>query len=367
MKKEEKETFFSDVADLLSGFLQSLKTLAKKKKSNKVALIMHKMPDPDSIATAFCLKKAFLELFKLESDIFGTGGVSHPQTKTMVNKLDVEIKDDVSFVEQAENYGIVIFCDTGAYNASLQGIVPNLIIDHHKTTDDFPDTLYLYKDFGTASTIVYFWLKELGATITSEMATALAVGISTDTKDLTKEDEVTGFDTRAHQELLALIDYPLFAKISYRYEIPRQLISLMGHGYSSVQFDEFGAFIGLGETRAGQAHYYAIIADLALRVPETSLVVVVGIEDGKAIRASVRSSIGLVQTNDFCKKVFEDGSETDTGRAGAGGRTGSGGAYIPLSTREIEEWEQATSEEREILFTIKMRRYAERIKNALDS
>jgi len=98
-------------------------------------------------------------------------------------------------------------------------------------------------------------------------------------------------------------------------------------------------------------------------------VIVIGIEEGKKIRASIRvgTNMDAIQTNEFCQQIFEAGSVSDTGEeASAGGKPVEGGANLPLNTREREEWEAANEQEKKILFRIKMKRYKKRIKEELD-
>jgi hypothetical protein len=134
-----------------------------------------------------------------------------------------------------------------------------------------------------------------------------------------------------------------------------------------VEYDDYVAIAGLGETTSGQHDIYGIIADFIFRAPETRLVIVIGIENGEEIRVSIRANLELIQTGDFLKRVFEEESETDTGKATAGAKKGSGGATVPLSRREREEWAVADENQKMVLFNLKLKRYKQRIKQILDS
>jgi len=344
-----------------------LKKVSNLKEGKRVALGTHKIPeaDADALATAFALQHYFSQK-GIEADIFGSVRRSHPQNITMVNRLHIDLKDRDFFEENKDSYGLIIFCDTNISNAYLKDVHPDIVVDHHTENSIVKNCLTIREKLGAASTIAYRLLKKLKVGLTPEVATALAIGIASDTNDLTKQDAVTEIDMQAHKELIQESDYPLFAKINKGYEIPRQLITLMGKGFHKTNFGEYEAIIGLGETKPTQEHYYAMVADLVFRVPEIRLVVVIGVEEGKAIRASVRTDLDLIQIDEFCKQIFEANSVTDAGKASAGSKPGAGGAYIPLSTRESEEWNIADKKEREVLFEIKMKRYKERIKNELD-
>jgi len=362
-KTKNSNGVFKITPKMKDGYLTKVENLQDK----RVAIVVHKIPDADALASAFAVQYD-LGLRGIDADIFGSEGLSHPQNKTLVNRLRIDnIKDKSFFDENSESYGLIIFCDTNESNASLIGVYPHIVLDHHLTEKIATEALDIRGKVGSTSTIVYLLLEKLERELTPEVATALAIGIGADTKDLTKEDETTEIDIQVHKKLLSQIDYPLFANISYRYEIPHQLIELMGKGFYDIVFDGCVAVVGVGGITTGQKDHCAFIADLVFRVPETRLVVVIGIENGECIRSSVRTNLDLIQIGEFCKIVFEADSVTDTGRASVGARIGSGGALVPLSHREREEWAVASEEEKQVLFKIKMRRYGQRIQKILDS
>lgn len=366
MSKKKTKQGFLITEKSKNSFQQKIDDLKKKQKNLKVALISHKLSDADALAVCFVFRQYFSS-YEIEADIFGSGLLSHPQNKTMASRLQLDIKDKDFFEEHRKQYGLIIFCDTNKKNSSIN-VQPDIVIDHHSEDELIQsECVVIRKKVGSASTILHFLLKELGVVLEPKAATALAIGISTDTKDLTKEDEVTEFDIQAHKELLSQIDYPFFCQINYRYEITHKFIETMAQGLSHIEFDGYVAVVGLGETTPGQKDSYGIIADLVNRVIETRVVVVIGVENGEAIRASVRTASDLVQADEFCKKLFEVNSATDTGQPSAGARTGSGGAYVPLSNREKGEWAIADNDEKEVLFAVKMRRYKKCIKEILDS
>ena len=94
---------------------------------------------------------------------------------------------------------------------------------------------------------------------------------------------------------------------------------------------------------------------------DVKLAMIIGIEDFRMLQAKVRKHADLINTNELCKKVFEDPLKTDIGIASAGGRTASGGAQVPLVERERKIFEKATEEEREALFMHYFEHYKERL------
>jgi len=340
------------------------------KKTLRVALETHENADADGTSSMWAFQKFFAQI-GIEADMFGSVGHSHAQNKAMVNRLQIDLKSRDFFKENKENYGCVILCDTpDTKRAYLKNVHPDIIIDHHGENSIVKNCLNIRIKIGATSTISYHLLKDLGMKFTPEVATALALGISIDTDSLlrlpseTKKIEVQTFD-----KLFSMGDSVLFFRIDKKFEKPRTLIELKGRGYRSVNYLGHVAIVGLGETKGSQEHYYGDIADDILCSSGIKLVVAIGIEEGKKIKASVRvdEDIDSVQIDEFCKQIFEAGSVTDTGEeASAGSNPTAGGADVPLSIREREEWDAADEQEKKVLFRIKMKRYEKLIKEELD-
>ncbi|MBU1091531.1 DHH family phosphoesterase [Patescibacteria group bacterium] len=346
-----------------------LKKIDSVKKELRIAIESHKNADTDGLGIMRSLQYFLLQR-GINADIFGSVSHSHPQSKTMVNKLQIDLKSREFFEENKADYGLVISCDTAsAEKAFLKDVHPDIIIDHHKEGGVIKNCLVIRKKMGAASTIVYSLLKDIGMELPPEIATALALGIFVDTDSLLRiPPETEEIEVCAYDELRRIGNSVLFSKI-VKYEKPRSLIELKRVAYNSVDYIGYVAIIGLGETKASQEHHYGDIADEFLDVAGIKLVIVIGVEEGQKIKASTRitGDFDSVQINEFCEKIFEAGSVTDTGEeASAGSNPTAGGANIPLSTREREEWEVADENEKKVLFQIKMKRYKERIKKELD-
>ena len=343
-----------------------LAKIAKIEKGKRAAIVTHKVADPDALACALAIKHD-LFLRDIEADIFNTGGFSHAQNITMVNRLKIDVYETLFFEENKSNYSLIIFCDTGKENSSLPDCKPDMIWDHHARSNTNGNCLNVCEKVGAASTIVYFLLKKLGTVLTPEVATALFVGINVDTKDLTSEQEVTDFDKQAHLELRPLIDWPLFSAITFRFELNRQLLKLMGTAFVDIDYEDYLAIVGLHETVHNQKAYYGYIADYVFRIPEVRFVVVLGVEDGKIIRASIRTDLDTVRLEEFFREVFEISTNVKIkdSQPSGGFRIGSGAAQIPFSEKECAKWQIATKEEKEVLFKLSKRYYKQRIKEAL--
>jgi len=304
MPEKLQKQLISD--DEVRQVLEKINSLPKDK---RVALVVHKNPppDPDALASALAWQMA-LDDRGIKSDIFSGGAISHPQNIAMINCLKIELRDEKYWERNSNNYGLVIFCDTCHNNAAIN-VRPDIIFDHHMNSPIIDGCLNLIKKVGANSTIVYHLLKKIGAEFShpSLIATALAVGIDTDTKSLAKVDEVTEFDLSAHRELLSLVDYALFKHLTERFEVTRGFFKCLKMALSEnidAIFVGSMAVLGVGEIKQSQIDYIPLIADMVLRTEQVRLVVVIVIVEGQFIKASVRTDLESIQIDQFCKEVL---------------------------------------------------------------
>ncbi|MFH0892691.1 MAG: DHH family phosphoesterase [Candidatus Falkowbacteria bacterium] len=360
---------------LLSG--QEKKDFENRVKScpadKRIAVITHDKADPDALS-AIALTQ-LLEGWGFKSDIFSEGNSSNPMNTTMISKLNIEIRNKKFFIENRDAYGLIILFDTGVSHCflghedfkelikkgKLAACHPDIIIDHHPLNTIPKNCLIFKKEVGAAATILYNLFREFSLVPDARIATALALGISADTKDLTLESETTDFDREAHKELRLLYDYPLFEKINKRFDLTVSHLKLLGKAFTQpIYHDENILILGVGCVSGGQTEFLAHIVDIAMR-SDVKLAMIIGIEDFRMFQVKVRKHADLINVNELCKKVFEDPLKTDIGIASAGGRTASGGAQVPLVERERKIFENATEEEREELFLHYFEYYKERL------
>lgn len=317
-----------------------LKKIMAVPKDKNIVLALHKNPPPDAdgIATALILQN-HLDALGIKADIFGEGAISDPQAKALINRLDIEIKDAKFWKENQKNYGLIIFCDCGINNVSLD-VKPDIIIDHHPKNVICEDCLVIKKEAGACATIVYYLIKELGMKFEypNDIAAALVVGIATDTDSLSRETAVRPYDIEAHRELAAVMNQQLFYRLTINYETPKTLWKCLMNGLKNAEnleeiFIGCLALMDLGEISHGEANNIPRIADGLKRVPGIRLSVVIGTVNKEFIRACVRTDLDI-SLDQFCKDVFGADFVTDTGKASGGGRDGTAGATIPLSNRE---------------------------------
>ena len=172
-----------------------------------VLAVCHNYPDPDSLGAAMGMR-AFLErVCNRECIITFGGGLGRAENRAMVGILGINpvLVEDLP----KRRYAGVITLDTqpGAGNGTLPSGQPVLaVFDHHPPPKMDYETQWrdVRPDYGTTSTILSEYLDALGVEPGPQTATALLLGIRTDTEDL--ERDATDADVVAYVSLLTRAD-----------------------------------------------------------------------------------------------------------------------------------------------------------------
>jgi nanoRNase/pAp phosphatase (c-di-AMP/oligoRNAs hydrolase) len=289
-----------------------------------VGIYMHSTPDPDALGSAFAIQWILKKKYSIESNIIYEGEISHPQNKTMINCLNINLIkiNDVNL----DDYTHHIIVDATENNAAPTEAT--FVIDHHKSKSDFPNTI---EPVGAASTIVYEICKNLEMKFEDELdcnvAAALYIGIKIDTNDLLNDNAVDR-DHNAFLDLLSfvdkkklqgIIDYPLPA---YFYELECELHK---EGNNMI---EGSCWVGnVGIIAKAKRDALPILAEKMLKREGIETSVVFGVV-GNNVDASVRSTNASLNVDQFCKQVFS--------KEHSGGKMGAGGSQSPLGICSLE-------------------------------
>jgi nanoRNase/pAp phosphatase (c-di-AMP/oligoRNAs hydrolase) len=134
---------------------------------SKLAIRIHRSPDPDSIASAAALK-AIAEGRDIEADIIYEGEIGHQENRAFVNLLGIELisgesVDDGSY----DTVGIVDHAKGGEPNDDQQ---IDIIVDHyeqeHEHDAGFSD---VRPNVSSTSTIMTKYMQELDLTLSYVM------------------------------------------------------------------------------------------------------------------------------------------------------------------------------------------------------
>jgi nanoRNase/pAp phosphatase (c-di-AMP/oligoRNAs hydrolase) len=313
--------------DTIGRFKEKVERARHQKKA--IALLCHDHPDPDSFGPAFALK-TFFESIGIDAEIFHGGEVSHPENRAAQNILAIEMTDSETLQSRVAEFSSIILMDagaTGGLNVRSTSVLPDVVIDHHDDENAPPKALVIRRRVGSVCTIVTHLLHALrfGFEDYPRAATALYLGLQTDTSGLTSE-LVTSYDLAASTILMQAYDQSAYRRI-LRYVLPEALLRLKAMAYGPNYFRQGPLVVtGVGYVESSGKDMLAIIADEILRVEGITKVVVLGVLKGDkpALIASVRTSVDTLNTHDFVKEIF--------GASHAGAKQGAGGAYVEVSS-----------------------------------
>jgi len=298
-----------------------------KECNKEIHIIVHNFPDPDSIASAIGVQEIIKNCKHKPGNIYYTGEISHPQNKSMMTLLSVPIVNYES--DPFEKGSPVIIVDTNNLGKEsnqplIQPEDANIlaIIDHHKGKHP-KDVCIDYRPVGSTSSIVWQYLYSMNFDFDSDegqsLATALVVGISTDTNSLTS-DNISDIDFDAYQYLIKKVDKQKLISIM-QYPLPPYLFDLRQRAFleENKRIEESTIVSGLGIISTSKRDALPIIADEFLRMTGITTSIVFAIINDY-IDISVRSNNITLDVGEFITKVFKTG----------GGKQGAGRARISL-------------------------------------
>jgi nanoRNase/pAp phosphatase (c-di-AMP/oligoRNAs hydrolase) len=318
----------------------------------KVAIFTHKIPDPDAVGSIMGLGWLFKKL-GIEAEGFYEGLISHPQNVAMCNLLDPNMRplEEYSSVPHDEFGGwIMVDCVPDSDNAgtplvgqspgtSTGGIKFNVIIDHHKSppNGNFRG-LYINLKNGSCCGTICSLIKHYGFEFQndndydSKVATALMVGIATDTDNLLA-DSCTEHEFDGYWRLFEFRHANAMKEI-IRFKRPKFWIDRKAQASKDATIDEDGiAVVGVGLLSDKHFNLIADVADEMISWASVETAICFAVVDGKSIVGSVRSINASLDMNAFCAKLgFK---EKKVG--GGGGREGKGSYRYSMEGLAIEE------------------------------
>lgn len=301
--------------------VEELEKILQENKGKNWAILTHKYPDPDSIASQLAAQK-ILKHYGINSDIFAYGEVSHPSNKAMVNRFEIELKDQGGL--DFSKYNDIMIVDATELNIDLpEGLKPVITVDHHNVAlkelkSKFKDITE--KDRGSTSTRMVEYLQELKIPITKEesskLTTALFYGIYSDTNKLTKikkpDASAITFLTDFYDEIaLEKITHPQYAE----HTLDAKKTAIANRHIDGIHLISFAGSLKEKED-------LTIVVDELIQTQGIEIAIIYGLFESR-ILVSLRSTSDQLHCGNLAKKLWgEHGS--------AGGRIKSAGASISL-------------------------------------
>jgi nanoRNase/pAp phosphatase (c-di-AMP/oligoRNAs hydrolase) len=288
---------------------------------SKVAIFSGAGVDPDGLASAEVMRY-IIEMNGGEAIVFYRGSFNRSQNKTMRQTLNLNVNPLEEY--EAGTYTLLISVDGPA---GVCPEVPHFIIDHHE--QDGPAQIASdVRPIGSCSAIMWQYAKEAGISFETEegaeLATALAIGIMTDT-------QVGAVDTAAALDYEALADCLKHKNNkSYKdilnYPEPPYYNDYQSIGWANKVEGQAILITNLGHLPQGRSGVISHLAEKFHRVSPTALVFAE--VEGK-IMASMRTSNSAMRADEFMKSVFDAGG----GKKGAGACT----VELPVFLRDLPE------------------------------
>lgn len=205
----------------------------------RILIICHNNPDPDTIASAAALRSLFLHTIRPKVTICYGGVIGRAENRKLTRRLKIEMVPirEIDFKE----FSVICMVDTqpGTGNNSLpRNIMPHIVIDHHPLRANtlkcpFSDVRPKY---GSTSTVMTEYLREMGQSIDKMLATALFYGLKTDTNGLLRS--ASKADVEAFNYLLPKIAPKSLASIETP-RIPKSYFLKFADGINnSIQYGD---------------------------------------------------------------------------------------------------------------------------------
>ena len=308
-----------------------------------VAILVHPTPDPDCLGAASGFAVLLKEVYGISSKIFHLGEISHPQNKSLKNVLHIALEDGRDF--DPSDFSAIVVLDTDLEGTGLKSDKLKEIdvrIDHHATERGNGAKLKDVRVVGSTCSIVWDYLKafEVDLEEYKDEATAMVLGIKTDTLDFTRVD-TSDLDLEAYRALLPLVDKNSLAKV-IKYPLPKAMFEVEAKAYKDKSMRGTTLISFIGDLTAHNRDIIPTIADRFSRIDGVSTAIIMGLIDSNII-VSVRSDDSRVDVHDLCVGAF--------GKENAGGKDGSGGATFHLGTafELIEDKEIKESVKKEVV------------------
>lgn len=289
----------------------------------EVAILLQRSPDPDAMGSAAGFKLLLDKVYGLDAKVYHYGEISHPQNKSMKNVLRISLADGSKL--DTESTGIFVVLDTDlsstGFKKSKKIKRAQVRIDHHTMDRDAAPDILDVRQTGSCAAIIWDYLKEYEIDLTehADVATALVLGIETDTLHFTSSN-TSELDYEAYRHLLPLVDKIALAKLN-KFTLPKMQFETEVKAFNNLTLAGSIATSYVGELTEHSRDLIPTIADRFARMETVSTVVIMGIVDNHLI-ASVRSDDSRHDVTALCAEAF--------GEEFSGAKEGSGGARVPL-------------------------------------
>ena len=176
---------------------------------NRMAILAHRSPDPDSIASAVALK-AIAESRDVETDILYDGEIGHQENRAFVNLFGIDLTplSEVTL----DTYDTVALVDHAKASEPAVEEGVDVFIDHFEPEIDYGARFIdVRQNVSSTSTILTKYVQEFDLSLSEDVATALLYGIRAETLDFKRD--TTPADLTAAAYLYPFADHDTLEQV----------------------------------------------------------------------------------------------------------------------------------------------------------
>jgi nanoRNase/pAp phosphatase (c-di-AMP/oligoRNAs hydrolase) len=175
----------------------------------RIAILAHRSPDPDSIASAVALK-AIAESRGVEADILYDGEIGHQENRAFVNLFGIDLTplSEVTL----DTYDTVALVDHAKASEPAVEEGVDVFIDHFEPEIDYGARFIdVRQNVSSTSTILTKYVQEFDLSLSEDVATALLYGIRAETLDFKRD--TTPADLTAAAYLYPFADHDTLEQV----------------------------------------------------------------------------------------------------------------------------------------------------------
>lgn len=279
----------------------------------------HNYPDPDALAACMCFQE-ITRSWGMESHIVHGGIVGRPENICMVELLEIT-RVTISAIEDFSAYRGALFVDVQpeSRNHSIPAeIAPLAVIDHHQIAASIanrhgPAYADVRLDIGSSSTLALQYLDAAGLELDKRLATALLMGIKTDTDNLMRDASPTDVD--AYVRLIAAADLGDLAKMM-RPPLSESYFRLIHNAMENcfIQGRSLVAYCGYLES----TDLLSVVSDMLVPISSADCTLACGYRNGM-VYFSLRTKLDSLDATHILRAAVDpDGNGGGHGRSAGG-------------------------------------------------
>ncbi len=291
------------------------------KPKRKILILTHNNPDPDTLAAAFGLKFILYKLLQKRCTIAYHGIIGRAENRELVKQCNIDIYPSTMLDFSRYDGLVVVDTQPTAGNVYIpKGYFPDVVIDHHNFREQTKQAkVYDVRlDYGSTSSIIVEYCKEMGIVCDQDVATALFYGIRTDTVGAGRQNN--RIDLSMMSYVLPHISLKKLSKIETP-DLPKYYFKNIKVALENAQIYNDLVFCDLKEVR--NADLIAETSDFFLRMRDIKWSFVIGKVDNMAF-----FSLRCKQTK---RKVGMIALSIVKGIGTGGGHMKSAGGQIPIA------------------------------------